>query len=87
MPDIFMAALKTVEPLTPADAVVVGDTPYDAQAAQKIGLASIGLLCGGFSERELRAAGCCAIYRDPEHLLREFGGSPIHHSPTHLSRS
>ncbi|MDB5641535.1 MAG: family hydrolase [Hyphomicrobiales bacterium] len=76
-PDIFAAALKKAEPLTPADTVVVGDTPYDAQAAQKIGLATIGLLCGGFSENELRSAGCCAIYKDPEHLLREYGKSPI----------
>ncbi|MDB5543114.1 MAG: phosphorylated carbohydrates phosphatase [Hyphomicrobiales bacterium] len=86
-PDIFMAALKKVEPLTPADAIVVGDTPYDAQAAQKIGLATIGLLCGGFPESELRAAGCCAIYRDPEHLLREFSRSPIHGSIAQLVRS
>src|ERR1700712_2315476 len=32
-PDIFAAALKRIAPLTAKDAIVVGDTPYDAQAA------------------------------------------------------
>ena len=36
-PDIFQAALAKVAPLGPGDAVVVGDTPYDAEAARKAG--------------------------------------------------
>jgi phosphoglycolate phosphatase-like HAD superfamily hydrolase len=44
--------------------VFVGDTPYDAQAARKIGVMSAGVLTGHFSERELREAGCCAVFRD-----------------------
>jgi phosphoglycolate phosphatase-like HAD superfamily hydrolase len=76
-PDIFAAALAKIKPITPAEAIVVGDTPYDEQAVQKIGLRTVGLLCGGFPEGELRAAGCTAIYRDPEHLLREYDHSPL----------
>jgi phosphoglycolate phosphatase-like HAD superfamily hydrolase len=56
---------------------VVGDTPYDAQAAGKAGLATVGVLCGGFAEADLRAAGCRAIYRDPADLLAQFARSPL----------
>jgi phosphoglycolate phosphatase-like HAD superfamily hydrolase len=45
-----------------ADAVAIGDTPYDAAAAGKAGIATIGLLCGGFTESLLREAGCDEIY-------------------------
>jgi beta-phosphoglucomutase-like phosphatase (HAD superfamily) len=49
-PDIFLAALKRLGDVSPEDVVVVGDTPYDAEAAGKAGLRTIGLLCGGFPE-------------------------------------
>jgi phosphoglycolate phosphatase-like HAD superfamily hydrolase len=76
-PDIFEAALAQLPGITPVEAVVIGDTPYDAQAAGKAGIRAIGMLCGGFPEAELRAAGCIAIYRDPAHLLAEFETSPL----------
>ena len=57
--------------------IVVGDTPYDAEAARKAGLRTIGLLSGGFPEQELRQAGCVAIYQDPADLLRNYGTSPL----------
>jgi HAD superfamily hydrolase (TIGR01509 family) len=70
-PDIFKAALDRLG-VTASEAMVVGDSPYDAQAAGKIGLRTIGVLCGGFPEADLRNAGCLAIYRDPADLLRRF---------------
>jgi HAD superfamily hydrolase (TIGR01509 family) len=76
-PDIFEAALARLEGVAADDAIAVGDTPYDAQAAGKIGLRTIGLLCGGWPERELREAGCIAIYRDPADLLRHHDQSPL----------
>ena len=76
-PDIFEAALGRIAPLTAADAVVVGDSPYDAEAARKAGLRTVGVLCGGFPEKDLRAAGCVAVYRDPEDLLRHYDRSPL----------
>jgi HAD superfamily hydrolase (TIGR01509 family) len=76
-PDIFEAALARLEGIEAADAIAVGDTPYDAQAAGKVGLRTIGLLCGGWPERELRRAGCLAIYRDPADLLRHYDQSPL----------
>ena len=76
-PDIFLAALKRLGEMAPADALVVGDAPYDAEAAGKAGLRTIGLLCGGFPEESLRQAGCIAIYRDPADLLARYDGSPL----------
>lgn len=76
-PDIFEAVLKKL-PGLPKDAVmVIGDTPYDAQAATGAGLSTIGVLCGGFPEAELSAAGCIAIYRDPQDLLDGYARSPL----------
>jgi HAD superfamily hydrolase (TIGR01509 family) len=71
-PDIFAAALEQLGGAAPGEAVVFGDSPYDAEAAAKLNIPVIGLLCGGFPERDLRAAGCAAIYRDPEDLLRDY---------------
>ena len=76
-PDIFQAALRRLDGLRPEDVVVVGDTPYDAEAAGKAGLRTVGLLCGGWSEEELRQAGCIAVYRDPADLLAQYAASPL----------
>ncbi len=76
-PDIFQAAFEKLGLADPAQAVVIGDTPYDAEAARQAGLATIGVLCGGFPEEALRAAGCIAVYRDPQHLLEDFARSPL----------
>jgi HAD superfamily hydrolase (TIGR01549 family) len=76
-PDIFQAALAVLGGVLPSEAVVVGDTPYDAEAAGKAGLAIVGVRCGGFPESDLRAAGCVAIYQDPADLLARFDQSPL----------
>ncbi|MCJ2070694.1 HAD family hydrolase [Methylobacterium sp. J-030] len=76
-PDIFEAALRKLAG-GPSDTIhVIGDTPYDAEAAKKAGLPTIGLLCGGFPEVDLSAAGCIAIFRDPQDLLDGFAHSPL----------
>jgi HAD superfamily hydrolase (TIGR01549 family) len=77
-PDIFEAALDELKDIEPARAVVIGDTPYDAEAAGRAGLRNrIGVLCGGFPERELRAAGMVEIYQDPADLLMRYEDSMI----------
>ena len=76
-PDIFQAALKKLGATSSDTIHVVGDTPYDAEAAAKAGLRSIGLLCGGFPEADLSAAGCVEIFRDPRDLLDGFARSPL----------
>ena len=74
-PDIFQAAMAKLDIARPAEAIVIGDTPYDAEAAAKAGLRTIGLLCGGWSEGELKGAGCVAVYKDPADLLERYGES------------
>jgi len=76
-PDIFEAAFGKLRLSERSDAMVIGDTPYDAEAARAAGLASIGVLCGGFTEQALRQAGCIAVYRDPQHLLESYDDSPL----------
>ncbi len=76
-PDIFAAALEKLEAIGRHEAVVVGDSTWDAVAATRIGLWVVGLLCGGFSEETLRRAGACAVYRDPCDLLARLGESPL----------
>jgi len=75
-PDIFHVALKKLG-LSGAETVAVGDTPYDAIAAGKASIPTIGVLCGGFAERELREAGCVAVYPGPGALLACFAASPL----------
>ena len=76
-PDIFQAALAKLSPLRPEEAVVVGDTPYDAEAARNAGVKTVGVLSGGFTEQALREAGCIAVYRDAEDLVRNYETSPL----------
>ena len=76
-PDIFEAALEQLGDIDASEVVVVGDTPYDAEAAGKIAIRTIGVLCGGFPERELIDAGCVAIFRDPADLLARYEQSPL----------
>lgn len=73
-PDVFDAVLKKLK-VDAKDAVAIGDTPYDAQAAGKAGVQTIGVLCGGFNESDLRKSGCIEIYPGPAALLACFGQS------------
>ena len=75
-PDIFSIALEKVA-LGADEAIVVGDTPYDVEAAAKCGIAAIALRSGGFSDEVLRDAGAVAIYDDAATLLAEYAVSPL----------
>lgn len=72
-PDLIDVALKKL-PAPYGEVIVVGDTPYDAEAAQKAGTIAFGVLTGGFSTNELREAGCKEVARDPADLLRMLAG-------------
>ena len=76
-PDVFQAAMGKLECVEPSEAVVIGDTPYDAEAAGKAGLQAIGFLSGGFSEGDLRTAGCFAIYEGAADLLARYDRSAL----------
>ena len=74
-PDIFQAALRRLGRPSPEEVLVVGDTPYDIEAAGKVGLKTIAVRCGGFSEESL--AGAIAIYDSPTDLLAHYPQSPL----------
>ena len=71
-PDIFAAALSRLHHVKPMEVVVVGDSPYDAQAAKKIALTTVGVRSGGFLEEELRVAGFDTMYDDCADLLEHY---------------
>jgi len=73
-PDIVQAALRKLR-VPPGDAVMLGDTPYDVEAAARAGIKTIALRSGGWNDEDLSAA--VAIYDDPADLLRSFDGSPL----------
>ena len=68
-PDVFAASLEKLGNISPRDAVTVGDTRFDIEAAGKAGLKTIAFLCGGATESVLREAGAIAIYCDPADFL------------------
>jgi HAD superfamily hydrolase (TIGR01509 family) len=73
-PDIVAAALeRTGRPA--AETIMVGDTPYDVEAALRVGIEIIGLRSGGWSEQEL--TGAIAVYADPADLLEHYDRSPF----------
>lgn len=70
-PDIVRAALEEAK-LAPAEAVMVGDTPYDIEAAARAGVRTIALRCGGWWD-DAALGGAVAIYDDPAALALSFG--------------
>ena len=75
-PDIFQAALERLQ-IQPQEAIVLGDTPWDLEAAGKAEIPAIAVTCGGWTEQELKAAGAMEVYRDPADLLRKFNVSTL----------
>jgi HAD superfamily hydrolase (TIGR01549 family) len=76
-PDIFSAALCQLGNVDSDEAIAVGDTPYDAQAASDIHMRTIGVLSGFWPETKLRDAGCIEVFRDPADLLEHFDHSAL----------
>lgn len=75
-PDIFQATLKRLG-LKPKDVLALGDTPYDAEAAGKADIWTIGVMTGGWSREDLLAAGCVEVYKDVGDLLDHFEESAL----------
>ena len=66
-PDIVHAALEQSDKPR-SRTIMVGDTPYDVEAARRAGIDTIALRCGGhWSDDDLR--GAIAIFDDPAALL------------------
>jgi HAD superfamily hydrolase (TIGR01509 family) len=73
-PDLVRAALDKADT---DDAVMVGDTPWDIEAARKAGVETVTVITGGFSEQELREAGAAAVYESAAELRRHLDEPPF----------
>jgi phosphoglycolate phosphatase-like HAD superfamily hydrolase len=73
-PDVVGAALARAG-CAAAEAILIGDTPYDVEAGRRAGVATIALRCGGWSDAEL--AGALAIFDAPADLLAHYDESPL----------
>jgi HAD superfamily hydrolase (TIGR01509 family) len=73
-PDIIHAALERAK-AAPADAVMIGDTPYDIEAASRAGVAAIAFRCGGWRDADL--SGAVATYDGPWDLLQNLDDAPL----------
>ena len=73
-PDIVQAAVKK-SGFEPDELIMLGDTPYDVQAATGANVKLVGLLCGGWTMEEL--SGAVAIYDNPQDLLKWYDQSPF----------
>jgi len=73
-PDIVQAALVKTGHL-PGEVLMIGDTPYDLEAARRAGVGLIGLRSGGW--RDDAFPGAVAVYDDPADLLASYDASPL----------
>jgi phosphoglycolate phosphatase-like HAD superfamily hydrolase len=73
-PDVVHAALARLG-MAAAAVVMIGDTPYDVEAAARAGVRAIAFRSGGWKDERLR--GAIAIYDGPADLLARFDESPL----------
>ena len=73
-PDLVRAALgKAGE----EEAVMVGDTPWDVEAARRAGVETVCVITGGFSRQELVDAGAVAVFEGVAELRRRLDEPPL----------
>jgi HAD superfamily hydrolase (TIGR01509 family) len=74
-PDIIEAALARAGHVAPAAALMVGDTPYDVEAASRAGVGTVAVRSGGWDDAALR--GAVAVYEDVGEILAGYENSPF----------
>lgn len=74
-PDIVRAALHRGK-LDPGTTVMLGDTPYDIEAAERASVRTIAVRCGGWWADDA-LGGAIAVYDDPAELVRDYDRSPL----------
>jgi HAD superfamily hydrolase (TIGR01509 family) len=73
-PDILHAAIEE-SGISPQHLIMIGDTPYDIEAAGKARIRTIAFRCGGWSDDALK--GAAEIYDGPADLLEHYEASLI----------
>jgi HAD superfamily hydrolase (TIGR01509 family) len=73
-PDLVQAAMAK----TAADrAVMIGDTPWDVEAARRAGIETVTVITGGFSRQELLDAGAVAVFESLVELRERLDETPL----------
>ncbi len=70
-PDSVVAAAEKLG-CSPAECVMVGDTPFDMTAARRAGAVALGVLTGAHPREALHRAGARAVYDDVADLLENL---------------
>jgi HAD superfamily hydrolase (TIGR01509 family) len=73
-PDLVNTALERLD-AQPKDAVMIGDSPWDAQAAKRAGVKTLAVMTGGFSREELCQAGAVEVYESLPELQDALKGT------------
>lgn len=73
-PDLVRAALDKAGE---EQAVMVGDTPWDVEAARRAGVETVCVITGGFSRQELLDAGAAAVFESGDELRRKLDEPPL----------
>jgi HAD superfamily hydrolase (TIGR01549 family) len=73
-PDLIEVALQKAGG---GEAVMVGDSTFDVEAAKRAGLETIAVLTGGFSDQELRDAGAVVVFHSIQELRESLGETPL----------
>jgi HAD superfamily hydrolase (TIGR01509 family) len=73
-PDLVQAA---VDKSGADEAVMVGDSTFDCEAAGRAGVQTVAVLTGGFSEQELKDAGAVVVFESIEELRASLDETPL----------
>ena len=73
-PDLVVAAM---EKAGASEAVMVGDSTFDCEAAKRAGIETLAVLTGGFSEQELLDAGALRVFGSIDELRAQLGSTPL----------
>jgi HAD superfamily hydrolase (TIGR01549 family) len=74
-PDLIKAALEKVD--AEGEALLIGDTVWDVEAAKRAGVETLAVLTGGFSEQELREAGARTVFESLTELCERLDETPL----------
>jgi HAD superfamily hydrolase (TIGR01509 family) len=73
-PDLVEIAMNKA---TSDDAVMLGDSVWDCEAAKRAGIETVAVMTGGFSEDELRDAGAVAVFESLQDLRKKIADTPL----------
>jgi phosphoglycolate phosphatase-like HAD superfamily hydrolase len=77
-PELIQLALERLGGMSAASATMIGDTPFDAQAARHAGATAWGALTGGHPRSSLIDAGCSVVVSSVADLQRHIErGAPV----------